>query len=189
MKTGTLQDWVTRFDTIDLKNGKMDQSVSHITWWFGKRTPQTDTRWCDMDTLTAYQAISGDNTWGSPDGDTAKIISAADMAYYEGVYGAAADLGMRMNELLIVDNDQSTPYRIRLIWGTGTCTEAIAAYQFTETMFQRYATGERRHSVSLGCPRVGHLNNFWLQIWNSTNDATLDFFIGGHGYMTGWVSL
>lgn len=146
-------------------------------FWFGKLAVQTGTAWGDPDTLTPYQAISGDDTWGADADDEAKIIGSADTPIL-----ASANF-FKIHRLLIVDESSTTLWKFRVVWGTGTMADAITAKQYTEVMSLSpisagvFAGG---HPVDLRVPVLAVGTQVWLQAWNATDDATIDFVVGVH---------
>jgi len=82
-----------------------------------------------------------------------------------------------------VDTDHATPYRIRIIYGTGTSAAAIAADQWSEEMFIT-AAGPFSSGVPIDflMRRVDVGAKLWAQVWNATNASNVDFYWGTHPY-------
>ena len=120
-----------------------------------------------------FVAVSGANTWGT----AIPILGTADNP------ALATDAKFDAHLILVTDTDHATPYRLRIIYGTGTSADAITAGQWTEKMFIT-ATGPFSSGVpvSVIMPRVDVGSKLWVQVWNNTNGSNVDFFWGAHGY-------
>lgn len=144
--------------------------------WYGKRNPQTDTLWADGTTLALpYHCISGASTWGAAANDEAKVFGSDDTlepGYLTGDF----------DEILVVANSSATVYRIRVIWGSGSMADAIAANQWSEIMFFRGNADNNRKVQVLHTPLIAITDQIWAQCANATDDATIDFYVGVHGY-------
>lgn len=141
--------------------------------WYGIKVPQTDTSWADATSMTAFQATSGNNTWGP----ALKVFGSADTL--ENPSFTYGDFG----EILPVSNSSATVYRIRFIWGSSDNLTAINAGQWTEAMFIRSNADNNRKIMQIRSPRIPVTDKIWCQIWNASNNATLDFYISAHGYI------
>ena len=121
-----------------------------------------------------FVAVSGANTWGT----AIPILGTADNPVL------ATDTKFDAHLILVTDTDHATPYRFRIIYGTGTSADAITAGQWTEKMFIT-ATGPFSSGVpvSVIMPRVDVGSKLWVQVWNNTNGSNVDFFWGAHGYI------
>jgi hypothetical protein len=90
------------------------------------------------------------------------------------------------HEILITDlDDETDPWRIRLIYGTGTSGDAITANQWSERMVQSNAVPGNRAGgtpVNFRMPALSVGTKLWCQSWNNTAGEVLSFFIGVHGY-------
>jgi hypothetical protein len=124
-----------------------------------------------------FAATSGNNTWGA----AIPIVGTADNA---GVTGLSTEFDV--HELLVTDlDDDTTPWKIRLIYGTGTSADAITAGQWTERMVQTNAVPGNRAGgtpVSFKMIVLDVGTKVWAQSWNDTNGEVASFFIGAHGY-------
>lgn len=140
--------------------------------WFGISADQSGEDWGEQDTLTPFVATSGNNAWGTAGTDPAKVAGLLDSGAGEGDF----------HRILVVANTSATVYKGRIIWGTGTVAQGVAANQYTEFMFIRDAVASQRKIFDIMMPRLPAGNRVWLEIWNATNDATLTFFVGAHVY-------
>jgi hypothetical protein len=146
--------------------------------WRGKLAVQTATDWAD-DTLSPFRAISGNNAYGSDVNDEALVIGTADTPAIAGMTKYDPHL------IFVVDASSSTVYKIRLVYGSGTMAAAIAAGQFSEAMFRMdpAAAQDAHGPVDFRMPRLTcGTDQCWLQCWNASNNATLDFLVGWHEY-------
>jgi hypothetical protein len=144
--------------------------------WYGKRNPQTDVLWASATTLVLpYHCISGDSTWGAGANDEALVFGSGDTlepGYLTGDF----------DQILVVSNNSATVYRIRFIWGTGSMADAIAANQWSETMYLRAVADNVRKVAVIQTPLIAINALIWAQCANATDNATLDFYVGVHGY-------
>jgi len=123
-----------------------------------------------------FVAVSGNNTWGA----AIPICGTDDVPIPSGLVSFDA------HRLLVVDlDDDTTPWRIRFIFGTGTSAAAISAEQWSEEMIESNAVpGNRAGGVPLNFQmmRIDIGVKMWCQVWNDTNLEELSFFWGAHGY-------
>jgi hypothetical protein len=172
-----IKQLVTASIALEKETEYVEEHLHHKTHWYGKNADQT-TNWCNGATLTPYRAISGSNTWGGDANDEALCFSAADTLPELGTGLVSGDFDM----ILVLANSSDTVSRLRLIWGTGTMADAITANQYTEIMYVRNASDTTRIPRAFGCPKIAVENKIWMQHWNNTNNATIDFFLGAHAY-------
>jgi len=141
-------------------------------FWGAVAAPD-ETNAIEVNVNRPFVAVSGANAWG-----TAIPICGTDDDPTSGL-GVKHDPHL----LLVTDTEEATPYRIRIIYGTGTSAAAISAGQWSETMFIT-STGP----FSSGVPveilmrRVDVGSKLWIQVWNATNSSEVDFFWGTHPY-------
>lgn len=161
----------------------IEDHLHHNVRWFGKLNPQTATNWCvSMDGHLAqpYQAISGNATWGGDAGDEAQLFGTDDIPI----------VGMKrgdFDEILPVANSSNTTYLCRIVYGTGTLAASVALGQYTEFPFFRPAADNNRKVMQTPMIKIptyigGLPVKIWLQTQNATDNATIDFFVGVHGY-------
>jgi len=124
-----------------------------------------------------FTATSGNNTWGT----AIPICGTDDVPVPSGLVKFDA------HRLLVTDlDDDTTPWRIRFIYGTGTSGAAITAEQWSEEMITTNTVpGNRAGGVPLDfqMPRRDVGDKLWCQVWNDTNGEILSFFWGAHGYV------
>jgi hypothetical protein len=160
-----------------------EEHAHHNVRWFGKLGVQTATNWCarlDTGLTLLYRAISGSGVYGADANDEAQLFGTADIPISGMVTGD-------FDEILVVANTSSTLYLNRIIYGTGTMAAAIALDQYSEFPYFR-ATADTSRKIqiiptALIPVTIGGLPvKIWMQTMNATNNATIDFVIGVHGY-------
>lgn len=173
-----------KLDRIDKETRYTEEHQHHIVRWFTARAPQTATEWCwpvaGHISAAPYRAISGNGDYGSDPGDTAQVFGADDIPITGMVRGD-------FDEILPVANSSNSLYICRLVWGTGTVADAVAAGQYSEFPFFRPAADNNRKVMLIPTPmipiQIGGLDvQIWIQVQNTVDNATLDFIIGVHGY-------
>ncbi len=160
-----------------------EEHLHHYVRWFGKLNPQDATHWAvtmDAHLAQPYRAISGNGVYGADPGDEAQLFGTADVPI-------AGMLAGDFNEFLAIANTSNTVYLLRIVWGTGNLAAAIAAGQYTEFPFFRPAADNNRKVTIVTCKKIpiqvaGLPTQIWCQCQNATDNATIDFFIGVHGY-------
>jgi hypothetical protein len=143
--------------------------------WAGKLATQTATEWLDVTSLTPFRAISGLNDYGGDANDEALLIGSGDTSF------RAGSTKRTINEILIVELSTDTPWKIRLVWGSGTLAAAIAAQQFTCQMMQNIVSGSKAGGVPLRIemPKIDiGVDKMWMIAKNATDNATIDILIG-----------
>jgi len=146
--------------------------------WYGKLGVQTATDWAD-NSLTPYVCVSGNNAYGTDANDEAKVVGTADTPVLLGW------VKYDLHRLFVVDSSADLLWKIQIIYGTGTMADAIAAGQFSTTMFYSdVAANQDPHgSVEIMMPRgTCASTQVWIRCWSSSNDSTLSFFAGWHEY-------
>jgi hypothetical protein len=165
-------------DSIYAETEVVEIHLHHKVRWFGKLAVQTATKWCtalDTGLSKLYRAISGNGVYGADLNDEAQLFGSEDEL---GVGTAYHDF----NEILIVANSSETLYLSRIVWGTGTLAQAVAANQYSEFPFIRGNADKNRKIQEVITPRIPVGYKVWLQTMNDTDNATLDFVVGVHGY-------
>lgn len=143
--------------------------------WFGKLGSQTGTDWAD-NTLAPYRVISGANTYGAGASDHALVFGTADTVI-------AGQTKYDPDAIMVVASNSVSPWKLRFVWGTTTMAQGITDGNWTETMVQVASSSSRLAKEYIRCPRLTiGTDQLWCQGWNATDDATLDFLIGIHGY-------
>jgi len=142
-------------------------------WWGAVGAPD-ETNAIAATVTVPFVAVSGDNTWGT----AIPICGTGDNPVL------ATDAKFDAHLVLVTDTDHATPYRMRIIYGSGTSADAITAGQWTEVMFIT-AAGPFSSGVpaEIKMPRVDVGGKCWAQVWSATNGSNVDFFWGAHGYV------
>lgn len=166
-------------DSLASKVDQIEKHHHNRTIWCGKSGDQSGNNWA-ADTLTPYQAISGSGDYGADPNDEALLVGTDD------VMGDAGSVYHDLHEILVVDVSVGTEFKLRFITGSGTIAQAITAKSWSEIMVKFDAIAA---SQTAGTPfalinirSIVGVEKIWLQAKNATNNATIDFYIGGHGY-------
>jgi len=165
-------------DSLAYRIETVEQHFHHRELWRGIKAVPTGTAWAD-DLLTPFRAISGSNTYGGDADDEALVLGTDDTPVESG------HTKFDLHRLLIVALSTDTPWKIRVIWGTGTMGDAITAEQFTEIMVQNNPNGAKAGGfpIDIMMPRLNSgADQVWAQAWNATDNATCDFLVGFHEY-------
>jgi hypothetical protein len=160
----------------------VEEHFHNIVRWYTKKNPQGANDWCAP--LAGhlgqfYRCISGNGTWGADLNDEALLFGTDDVLAELGaglIYGD-------MDKILFIANSSATIYLVRIIWGTGTMADAIAANQYTEFPYLRDIADKDRKIQEFKMrkvPVVGY--KLWGQCQNATDNATIDFVMGVHAY-------
>lgn len=154
-----------------------DQHHHNIEYWFGKKAVQTATDWADRASLTPFRAISGNNDWGADPNDEAQVLGSDDTPVGVG----ATEFDIRRIQVLDVSN--AGVFLLRIVWGTGTMADAIAAGQFTELSSLQVSSpnGQAKPADDI-IPRLAVGTKVWVQAKNGTDNAWIDFLVGVHEY-------
>ena len=138
-------------------------------WWGAVAVPN-ETLAIDLNVNRPYAALSGNNTWGVG----IPIIGSRDVPAkpWQTVYG--------LHRVVITEPTNATAWRLRFLYGDQSMEEAAQARRYTETMFIGVVAWSPPIEIRIPVIPVGW--RVWAQAWNATNLATLEFFIGVHGY-------
>ncbi len=82
----------------------------------------------------------------------------------------------------MIANSSNTVYLCRIVYGTGTLADAIAANQWSEFPYFRGNADNVRKIQVVPTPLIGINDKVWLQCMNATDNATIDFVVGVHAY-------
>lgn len=148
---------------------------SRERWWGAVAVPD-ETNAIESNVNRPYQATSGNNTWGA----AIPVVGTGDVPVPSGL------VKFDFHRLMVTDlDDDTTPWKVRVIYGSGTSADAITAEQYTETMVVTNAVPGNRAGgspIDIQMPRQDVGDKCWVQVWNDTNGEVLSFFIGVHGY-------
>ena len=155
---------------------EIDQHVHNVERWWGAVAVPDETNAIEANVSRPFAATSGNDTWGA----AIPVLGTADNPVLVGMTRFDA----HRVEIVSLDDDTS-PWRLRLIWGTGTSADAIAAGQWSEMMVITNAVPGNRaggNPVDVRMPPIPVGYKMWAQAWNDTNGEILSFFLGVHGY-------
>lgn len=171
-------DIATRLTNILAEIAEVEGHFHNQARWFGKKADQTNPAnvWA-ANALTPYRCISGDGVYGAGASDHALVWGTAN-AMLNG------QTKFDLDSILVVASDATTVWKMRFIYGAGTMADAITAGQYTETMVIVPTQAGKIAKEQIRMPRltVG-TDQVWVQAWNATDDKTIDFFVGIHGYV------
>lgn len=149
--------------------------------WYGKSADQSGNGWAlSVSTVgmpTSFTCISGANTYGADANDEAKVWGTEDLW--------SGNVKFELHRILIRSSSIQTLWIIRVVHGSGTMADAVAAEQYSEfPMVVDPATGASVDVVvDIMMPRITlGTDKIWIQGKSATDNATLTFLIGGHGY-------
>lgn len=165
-------------DSLAYKVNEIEKHFHTRERWFGKRADQSGDNWGE-DNLTPFRAISGNGVYGADANDEAKICGADDTPIFAG------SAYMDMHRILVVATSIDTHWKIRVIYGTGTMADAITAGQYSEIMVKFDSVNPQQSAgvpIEVRMPRVAAGTKIWAQAKSATDNATIDFFAGGHEY-------
>lgn len=123
--------------------------------------------------MTPFVAASGNNTYGV-------AVQIMDIADAVGLFPGAVKYDL--HRLFISDLDHTTPYRIRISYGTGTQPAAIAAGQYSEVMWRSDNVNADRTPIVVQMRRIDAATKAWIEVWNATNGSEVDLYAGIHFY-------
>jgi len=155
--------------------------------WYGKSSDQSGVNPWALSVSTSgmpgsYRAISGTNTYGADANDEALVWGLNDVLSVGGVVQTKLDF----HQIFVTASSVTTIWYVRIIYGSGTMADAITAGQFTD--FPVIADAAQNGSIDIIIPvmmpriTIG-THQIWVQAKNATNNATLDFLVGVHGYI------
>jgi len=163
-------------NSLAYRVNEIERHLHNVERWWGAVAVPSETNAIEANVNRPFVAASGANTWGA----AISILGTADNPVL------ATDINFDIHRLLITDLDNNiTPWRLRIIWGTGTSAAAIAAGQWSEIMIESNAVPGNRAGgspVEVIMRRVAVGWKLWAQAWNVTNALELSFFWGAHGY-------
>ena len=167
-------------NSLAYKVHEIEQHFHGEEYWLGILAPQVaGTDWA-KDTLAPFVAISGNDDYGADANDEAQVLGTADTPRVVG------QVRYDIHRIFIVDADHSTPYKLRIVWGTTTLAQAITDGNFSELVLMVDAANPAQSNgvpVAVQMPRLYcGIDKLWVQAWNATNDSQIDFLVGIHEY-------
>ena len=157
--------------------GEIERHFHNRERWWGSNGGATETNAIAATVTVPFVAVSGNDTWGT----AIPICGTADAPV-----PSPDNDKFDCHRIMVTDlDDDTTPWRLRIIYGTGTSGDAITAGQWTEIMVMTNAVPGNRAGASpvdIIMRRVDVGSKLWAQSWNDTNAEELSFFWGAHGY-------
>ena len=146
---------------------------------FGISSDQSGNNWATENRLTPFTVISGNGDFGTDENDEAKVFGTDDTPFIPG------QTHFDPGTLTVSNVSNDNMYIIRIIWGTGTMADAISAGQYSARIFKFDTTNPQltaNELIIIGTPALRVGIKIWVQVKNTTDNATLNFFIDAHGY-------
>ena len=163
-------------DSLAYRVHEIEHHIHGKERWWGALAAPDETNAIEANVTRPYVVISGNDDWGV----AIPVVGTDDMPAEPG------DMYYDVHRLLISDlDDDTSPWRLRFIWGLGTSGDAITAGDWSEIMLQANAVpGNRAGGLPANkqMPRMNTGSKMWGQCWNDTLNEELSFFIGVHGY-------
>ena len=165
-------------DSLAYRVNEIEKHFHNRERWWGAVAVPDETNAIAATVTVPFVATSGNNTWGA-----AIPVLGTDDDPTPG----DGDTKFDIHRLLITDlDDETDPWRVRIIWGAGTSADAITAGQWTEIMVESNAVPGNRaggQPVEVIMRREAVGTKLWAQAWNNTDAEELSFFWGCHGYV------
>ena len=163
-------------DSLAYRAMELERHIHNVERWWGALADPGETNAIEANVTRPFVAISGNDDWGV----------AIPICGTDDVPVPATDTLFDCHRILATDMDNDTsPWRLRIIWGTDTSAAAIGAGHWTEAPIMTNAVPGNRAGgspVDVIMRRVAVGTKLWAQSWNDTNLEELSFFWGGHGY-------
>lgn len=151
--------------------------------WYGKKAVQTATEWAvrlDTGLSLLYRTISGAGVYGADANDTALVFGSGD------TFAALSNniVMFDCHQILVVANSSATLTLLRMVYGTPTqsLADAVNANQYTEFPYLRANADNVRKIQDIKTPLIRIGSQVWIQSMNASDNATVDFIVGVHGY-------
>ena len=163
-------------EDVEAEVEEIEQHFHNVERWWGALADPDETNAIEANVDRPFAATSGNDAWGA----AIPIKGSADNPILSGM------TTFDPHRLIVTDlDDDTTPWRIRIIYGTGTSADAITAGQWTEMMVVTNAVPGNRAGgvpVEVRMPPCPIATKLWAQSWNDTTGEVLSFFWGAHGY-------
>lgn len=155
---------------------EFDQHFHNVSRAWGAVAVPDETNAIESNVTRPFLAVSGADAYGA----AIPILGTGDNP----VLAGQDEFDCRKILVTSLD-DETDPWKIRIIWGAGTSGDAITAGQWTEEMVQANAVPGNRaggSAVSILMPHLDIGTKLWAQAWNDTDGEELTFFWAAHGY-------
>ena len=169
-------------NSLAYRTHEIEKHFHNYERWFGISADQSGNDWAlSVSTAgmpTVYQAISGNDTYGADANDEAKVWGTDD--------ALGTNVKLDIHEIFVTAASETSIFYLRVVHGSGTMADAITAGQYTE--FPIIADAAVGGSISIIIPvmmpriTIG-TDKIWIQAKNTTDNATISFLVGAHGYV------
>lgn len=170
-------------NSLAYKVEEMEKHIHNVERWIGISGDQSGTDWSDSVSdatmIPPFVAISGDDTYGADADDEAKILGTSDLPLITDM--VKSDI----HHLFVVASDDTSIWWLRVVYGSGTMADAITAGQYSEYPVIPDAAVQGSISVvtDILMPRITcGTDKIWVQGKNTTDNATISFYVGLHEY-------
>ncbi len=154
-----------------------EEHVHNRSRCFGKSGDQSGTDWAVEADLTPFRAISGNNDFGGDANDEALLMGTSDTPVIPGK--TKFDPG----RIIVIATSSTTPWVLRLIYGSGTIGDAEAAGQYSCRNFIKESNAGWTGKLEISLPLLTcGVDKLWLKAKNATDNATIDFLLDEHEY-------
>lgn len=169
-------------DSLAYKVNEIEKHFHNKERWFGISADQSGNDWAlsvsSAGMPSYFRATSGNDTYGADAGDEAKVWGTED--------AMGTDTKLDLHEIFITAASTTTIYYMRVVYGSGTMAAAITAGQYIEfpVIADAAAGGSIAVIIPILMPRITiGTDKVWVQTKNTTDNATIDFLVGGHSYV------
>lgn len=174
-------------NSLAYKVHEIEKHFHNYERWYGKSADQSgENPWAtglsEAGMRTSFQAISGTNDYGGDANDEAQVWGLYDTLSVGGVSQTKLDI----HKIFVTASSVTTIWYLRFIYGTGTMADAIIAGQYSTIPLVADAAqgGSIDVIIPIMMPRITiGTHKMWVQGKNATNNATIDFLVGVHGYI------
>jgi hypothetical protein len=177
-------------NSLSYRVHEIEKHFHNFERWFGKSADQTGVNpWAtSASTYTAgampvsYVATSGNDDYGADANDEALVWGLYDTLSVGGVVQTKLDF----HQILFRTASNQTLNILRIVYGSGTLADAITAGQFSEypVLIDPATGGSVDIVIAIMMPRITiGTHKVWVQNKNASDDSTVGFLVGAHGYV------
>lgn len=165
-----------RLEAVEVFVDKIDAELHTVERFCGVAdTPSFPTTAGTFDTMTAYQATAGNDTWG----DWLHVMGSSDTPTITG-----KDT-FDVHEVAVSNVSTASFVRMQIGWNATTTTAIISDEAYTEVVFRPSGVGANVSAEPIGVRMPDQVVGIlvWVRVWiDGQNGATVDFFLGTHEF-------
>jgi hypothetical protein len=147
-----------------------EEHFHNVEHSFGLAAAPSGTHGGDINRLTPYNPASGAGVFGA----AILLLGSGDTPVLPG------STTFDISHINVIAASSATEYNIRIIFGTSTAANAVAANQYTEVNYIRPSAAVNGSPDDIMMPDVPSGTSVWVEIQNATNGATLTLYILEH---------